>query len=79
MVFSFIKLVKLMTLNHLANTDKLKFCSVNTLINVLTALKSGGNVPYRDSRVTRLLQESLGGNSVTMLFTVVSPAGLYIF
>ena len=33
---------------------------------------------YRDSRVTRLLQESLGGNSATTIFTVVSPAGTVI-
>eukprot|EP00736_Rhodelphis_marinus_P008897 Rmarinus@m.10842 len=33
-----------------------------------------GHVPYRDSKLTRLLQESLGGNSRTVMVACVSPA-----
>ncbi|XP_002734593.1 uncharacterized protein LOC100366509, partial [Saccoglossus kowalevskii] len=33
-----------------------------------------GHVPYRDSKLTRLLQDALGGNSYTCFFAVVSPA-----
>jgi hypothetical protein len=31
-------------------------------------------VPFRDSKVTRLLQDSLGGNSQTLMIACVSPA-----
>ena len=36
--------------------------------------KAGAHVPYRDSKLTRLLQNSLGGNSCTVMIACVSPA-----
>uniref|UniRef100_A0A8C1YNG6 Kinesin family member 4 n=1 Tax=Cyprinus carpio TaxID=7962 RepID=A0A8C1YNG6_CYPCA len=46
--------------------------------NVISALgdesKKGTFVPYRDSKLTRLLQDSLGGNSHTLMIACVSPA-----
>ncbi|XP_063791665.1 chromosome-associated kinesin KIF4-like [Pseudophryne corroboree] len=46
--------------------------------NVVSALgddtKKGGFVPYRNSKLTRLLQDSLGGNSHTLMIACVSPA-----
>ncbi|KAM6322964.1 chromosome-associated kinesin KIF4A [Podargus strigoides] len=46
--------------------------------NVISALgdenKKSGFVPYRDSKLTRLLQDSLGGNSHTLMIACVSPA-----
>ncbi|XP_017396044.1 chromosome-associated kinesin KIF4B [Cebus imitator] len=45
--------------------------------NVISALgddKKGGFVSYRDSKLTRLLQDSLGGNSHTLMIACVSPA-----
>ncbi|XP_012383481.2 chromosome-associated kinesin KIF4A [Dasypus novemcinctus] len=45
--------------------------------NVISALgddKKNGFVPYRDSKLTRLLQDSLGGNSHTLMIACVSPA-----
>lgn len=48
--------------------------------NVISALgdekKRGtiSHVPYRDSKLTRLLQDSLGGNSRTVMIACVSPA-----
>ncbi|KAI8150137.1 P-loop containing nucleoside triphosphate hydrolase protein [Fennellomyces sp. T-0311] len=56
--------------------------SINTgllaLGNVISALgdesRKGAHVPYRDSKLTRLLQDSLGGNSHTLMLACVSPA-----
>ncbi|XP_034232516.1 chromosome-associated kinesin KIF4 [Thrips palmi] len=45
--------------------------------NVISALGDGqqrGYVSYRDSKLTRLLQDSLGGNSITLMVACVSPA-----
>merc|ERR1719290_390195 len=46
--------------------------------NVISALgdDSGpkNHIPYRDSKLTRLLQDSLGGNSHTLMIACVSPA-----
>ncbi|GAA5804004.1 hypothetical protein HPULCUR_009489 [Helicostylum pulchrum] len=46
--------------------------------NVISALgddsKKSVHVPYRDSKLTRLLQDSLGGNSQTLMMACVSPS-----
>ncbi|XP_063724316.1 kinesin heavy chain-like [Symsagittifera roscoffensis] len=51
--------------------------SLSCLGNVISALtdKTRGHIPYRDSKLTRILQESLGGNSRTTVIICVSPAG----
>jgi len=43
------------------------------VINALTDGKST-HVPYRDSKLTRVLQESIGGNSKTSLIITCSPS-----
>jgi len=45
--------------------------------NVISALCEGNpnrHIPYRDSKLTRLLQDSLGGNSHTLMIACTSPA-----
>ncbi|GAB5368090.1 hypothetical protein AAMO2058_001288300 [Amorphochlora amoebiformis] len=50
--------------------------SLNCLANVISALSSnkpGKFVPYRNSALTRLLKDSLGGNSNTLMFANINP------
>uniref|UniRef100_A0A8C3HBY4 Kinesin family member 21A n=1 Tax=Chrysemys picta bellii TaxID=8478 RepID=A0A8C3HBY4_CHRPI len=53
-------------------------CGLLALGNVISALgdrsKKSTHVPYRDSKLTRLLQDSLGGNSQTVMIACVSPS-----
>jgi hypothetical protein len=53
--------------------------SLSCLGNVINALSIGSNhVPYRDSKLTHLLSDSLGGNSLTILVACLTPiAGAY--
>lgn len=48
--------------------------SLGMVINALSDGKSS-HIPYRDSKLTRILQESLGGNSRTTLIINCSPSG----
>jgi len=55
--------------------------SLMALGNVINALSESAaskgqkrHIPYRDSKLTRLLQESLGGNSATVMLAAISPA-----
>ncbi|ETV75637.1 hypothetical protein H257_10035 [Aphanomyces astaci] len=50
--------------------------SLHTLGRCIASLttKNNGHVPYRDSKLTRLLQDSLGGNTKTRIIATLSPA-----
>mmetsp|Transcript_85624 Transcript_85624/g.118089 ORF Transcript_85624/g.118089 Transcript_85624/m.118089 type:complete len:171 (+) Transcript_85624:783-1295(+) len=59
------------TLEEAKNINK----SLTTLGKVITALtdKKKSHIPYRESKLTRILSESLGGNSRTCLIVTCSP------
>uniref|UniRef100_A0AAV2LNV9 Kinesin motor domain-containing protein n=1 Tax=Knipowitschia caucasica TaxID=637954 RepID=A0AAV2LNV9_KNICA len=46
--------------------------------NVIGALgdpkRRGSHIPYRDSKITRILKDSLGGNSKTLMIACISPS-----
>ncbi|XP_062396356.1 kinesin-like protein KIF3B [Sardina pilchardus] len=50
--------------------------SLSALGNVISALVDGRSthIPYRDSKLTRLLQDSLGGNARTVMVANIGPA-----
>jgi kinesin family protein 3/17 len=50
--------------------------SLSALGNVISALvaSKGKHIPYRDSKLTRLLQDSLGGNTRTVMIACISPS-----
>ncbi|XRA99031.1 kinesin-like protein [Pycnococcus provasolii] len=50
--------------------------SLSALGNVISALVDGksSHIPYRDSKLTRLLQDSLGGNTKTCMVANTGPA-----
>eukprot|EP01029_Cantina_marsupialis_P022524 TRINITY_DN549_c2_g1_i5.p1 TRINITY_DN549_c2_g1~~TRINITY_DN549_c2_g1_i5.p1 ORF type:complete len:917 (-),score=156.06 TRINITY_DN549_c2_g1_i5:1936-4686(-) len=49
--------------------------SLLTLGRVITALvERWGHIPYRDSKLTRLLQDSLGGRTKTCIIATLSPS-----
>lgn len=50
--------------------------SLSTLCHVISALVDSKStyVPYRDSKLTRLLQDSLGGNTKTLMISNIGPA-----
>lgn len=51
--------------------------SLSCLGNVIAALtdqKPRSHIPYRDSKLTRLLEDSLGGNCKTTMMAMVSPS-----
>ncbi|CAI5719371.1 unnamed protein product [Peronospora destructor] len=56
--------------------------SLLTLARVINSLASAGgggqNAPFRDSKLTRLLQNSLGGNTRTLIICCVTPSDKYI-
>jgi len=48
---------------------------LGNVINALTDKKNKNNyIPYRDSKLTRLLQDSLGGNCKTTMIAMISPS-----
>jgi centromeric protein E len=41
-------------------------------------MPAGGHIPYRDSKLTRILQPSLGGNAKTAIICNLTPAAIHV-
>ncbi len=54
-------------------TINLSLTSLGKVIQCLAQGKKTAHIPYRDSKITRILQDSLGGNTKTTLIAAVSP------
>lgn len=69
-------------MNEMTNIN-VSLCTLGRVIAALsTPMKTGHrersrqlHIPYRDSKLTRLLQDSLGGNTRTRIIATLSPAG----
>ncbi|XP_043708788.1 kinesin-like protein KIN-7E isoform X2 [Telopea speciosissima] len=67
-----------------AGTRLKEGCHINrsllTLGTVIRKLSKGrnGHIPYRDSKLTRILQPSLGGNARTAIICTISPARSHV-
>nr|XP_006816819.1 PREDICTED: kinesin-like protein KIF12-like [Saccoglossus kowalevskii] len=81
---SFVDLAGSEKIKELGNTGDLLSETTNinksllTLGNCISSLsdpkKKNGYIPYRDSKLTKLLADSLGGNGVTLMIACVSPS-----
>lgn len=52
--------------------------SLGKVISQLSSRQPGSHVSYRDSKLTRLLQDSLGGNAITYMIACVTPAEFHL-
>jgi kinesin family protein 3/17 len=57
-----------------ATKINLSLTALGKVISSLVEGKKGGHIPYRDSKLTRLLQDSLGGNAKTIMIATISPS-----
>ncbi|GAA0170389.1 hypothetical protein LIER_40948 [Lithospermum erythrorhizon] len=48
--------------------------TLTTVIRKLSGGRKNGHIPYRDSKLTRILQPALGGNARTAIICTISPA-----
>lgn len=58
-------------------TINLSLSSLGKVISALAAGKGRAHIPYRNSKLTRLLQDSLGGNTRTTLIAAVNAMEPY--
>ncbi|KAJ5563421.1 hypothetical protein N7535_008585 [Penicillium sp. DV-2018c] len=52
--------------------------ALGKVISQLSSRQQGSHVSYRDSKLTRLLQDSLGGNAYTYMIACVTPAEFHL-
>jgi hypothetical protein len=51
--------------------------ALSGVISKLSEGKRGAHIPYRDSKLTRILQNSLGGNTRTVIICAITPAVIF--
>lgn len=61
------------SLTEACHINKSLFCLAQ-VVDALTKGKKGALIPYRESKLTSLLADSLGGNCITTLLAMVSPS-----
>lgn len=59
-----------------ANINRSLLALGNCINTLSDRQKAGSFVPYRDSKLTRLLKDSLGGNTKTIMIACISPSFL---
>ena len=52
--------------------------ALGKVISQLSSRQPGAHVSYRDSKLTRLLQDSLGGNAITYMIACVNPVEFHL-
>ncbi|KAJ4355072.1 hypothetical protein N0V95_003235 [Ascochyta clinopodiicola] len=52
--------------------------SLGKVISQLSSRHANAHISYRDSRLTRLLQDSLGGNAITYMIACINPAEFHL-
>jgi len=62
--------------NRLLESRKINqsLSALGNVISALTDLKNRSHIPYRDSKLTRMLEDSLGGNCKTIMMAMISPS-----
>jgi kinesin family protein 12 len=61
-------------LKETAHINKSLFTLGNVISSLANPRRRGGHIPYRDSKLTRLLTESLGGHGRTLMLACCSPS-----
>ncbi|XP_050457791.1 kinesin-like protein KIF12 isoform X2 [Cataglyphis hispanica] len=62
------------TLEEANNINKSLMVLGYCIASLSDSKRKGGHIPYRDSKLTKLLADSLAGNGVTLMIACVSPA-----
>ncbi|KYN41073.1 Kinesin-like protein KIF12 [Trachymyrmex septentrionalis] len=62
------------TLEEANNINKSLMVLGYCIASLSDGKRKSGHIPYRDSKLTKLLADSLAGNGVTLMFACVSPA-----
>nr|XP_019923519.2 kinesin-like protein KIF12 isoform X8 [Crassostrea gigas] len=67
-----------MTLKESNNINRSLLVLGNCISSLGDPKKRQGHIPYRDSKLTKLLADSLGGNGVTLMIACVTPSSHHV-